>query len=104
MPTTVYKTPLTEADLIEIASFIAEDNLDTAERFLDAAEQTFTDLAAMPLVGRAVTFQSSRAQNMRVWRVQGFERYLIFYRVVETGIEIIRVLHGARDLEGLFEE
>jgi toxin ParE1/3/4 len=104
MPPTINKTPLAAADLIDIASFIAEDNLDAAERFLDAAEATFTNLASMPLMGHAVTFQNPQAQGMRVWRVQGFEHYLIFYRAVEHGIEVIRVLHAARDIEGLFEE
>ena len=104
MPPTINKTPLAAADLIEIASFIAEDNLDAAERFLDAAEETFANLVAMPLMGHAVTFQHPQAQGMRVWRVQGFANYVIFYRAVEHGIEVIRVLHAARDLEGLFEE
>jgi toxin ParE1/3/4 len=104
MPHQVHKTPLAEADLLEIASFIAEDNLDAAERFLDAAEATFTDLAAIPLMGRTIAFQSPHAQGMRVWRVRGFERYLIFYRPGERGIEVVRVLHAARDIEGLFEE
>ncbi|NJK75351.1 MAG: type II toxin-antitoxin system RelE/ParE family toxin [Microcoleus sp. SU_5_6] len=35
---------------------------------------------------------------------QGFKRYLIFYRTAETGIEILRVLHGARDLEAILDE
>jgi toxin ParE1/3/4 len=62
MPHTINKTPLAAADLIDIASFIAEDNLDAAERFLDAAEATFTNLASMPLMGRTVPFQHPQAQ------------------------------------------
>jgi toxin ParE1/3/4 len=104
MSPTINRTPLAAADLLEIASFIAEDNLDAAERFLDAAEATFTHLASMPLIGRTVTFQHPQAQSMRVWRVQGFENYLIFYRAVERGIEVIRVLHAARDIEEIFAE
>jgi toxin ParE1/3/4 len=104
MPSHIQKTPQAAADLIDIALFIAEDNLDAAECFLDAAEAAFALLASLPSMGRAVTFQSPAAQGMRVWRVQGFERYLIFYRAVEHGIEIVRVLHGARDIEGLFAD
>jgi toxin ParE1/3/4 len=104
MPSQIQKTPQAAADLIDIASYIAEDNLDAAERFLDAAEEAFTLLASMPSMGRVVTFQSPIAQGIRVWRVQGFPRYLIFYRVVEHRIEIVRVLHAARDIERLFEE
>ena len=104
MPSQIQKTPQAAADLIDIASYIAEDNLDAAERFLDAAEEAFALLASMPSMGRAVNFQSPAAQGIRVWRVRGFERYLIFYRAVEHGIEIVRVLHAARDIERLFEE
>ena len=104
MPSHVQKRPQAAADLIDIASYIAEDNPDAAERFLDAAEAAFDLLASMPSMGRAVTFQSPATQGIRVWRIQGFERYLIFYRAVEGGIEIVRVLHGARDIEGLFAD
>jgi len=78
MPSQIQKTPQAAADLIDIASYIAEDNLDAAERFLDAAEEAFALLASMPSMGRAVNFQSPAAQGIRVWRVRGFERYLIF--------------------------
>jgi toxin ParE1/3/4 len=38
--------------------------------------------------------------------LRGFpvRKYVLFYRVVEDGIEIVRVLWGYRDLELLFEE
>ena len=103
MSNQIYKTPQALADLEEIASFIAEDTRDVAERFLDAAEAAFTALASMPLMGRVVPFQSQVAQGIRIGHVQGFERYLIFYRPVEQGVEIVRVLHAARDIERLFD-
>jgi len=103
MPHHVHKRPLARQDVLEIASYIAADNLDAAERFLDAAEQTFALLASMPLMGRACEFRSPQAQGLRMWRVHGFERYLIFYRPSEDGVDVVRVLHAARDLESLFE-
>ncbi len=36
-------------------------------------------------------------------RLKGFERYLIFYRPLADGAEILRVIHGARDIERLFQ-
>jgi len=47
-------------------------------------------------------FIRSELSGVRSWTVTGFENYLIFYRPVEGGIEILRVVHGARDLENLF--
>ena len=90
------------SDLTQIASFIAEDNLEMAERFLDSSEAAFAQLAALPSLGPAVPFQSPLAQGMRVWRVEGFERFLIFYRPIASGIEVVRVLHAARDIPTLF--
>ena len=37
-----------------------------------------------------------------MWRITGFDNYLIFYRPVEGGVEIIRVLHAKRDNTALF--
>jgi len=102
MPYHILKTPQALHDLGEIASFIALDNLDAAERFLDAAEAAFAQLAALPSLGQAVPFQSTLAQGMRVWRVEGFERYLIFYRLAESSLEVVRVLHVARDFPTIF--
>jgi toxin ParE1/3/4 len=50
MPSQIQKTPQAANDLIDIASYIAEDNLDAAERFLDAAEEAFALLASMPAI------------------------------------------------------
>ena len=37
-----------------------------------------------------------------MWRVKGFEKYLVFYRPLKDGIVVLRVIHGARDIEDLF--
>ena len=44
---------------------------------------------------------SSGMGEIRQWRVKDFKEYLIFYRIQDDRVEILRVLHGARDLEGL---
>ena len=40
--------------------------------------------------------------SVRAWPVKGFERYLIFYRPLADGVEILRGIHDARDIERLF--
>lgn len=42
--------------------------------------------------------------GLRRWPIQGFEKHLIFYLVFENTIDIVRVLHSARDIEGILEE
>jgi toxin ParE1/3/4 len=71
-------------DLQTVARFIHHDNPFAARLFLEAAYDTFEFLAHNPGVGRQ--------------RVEGFGRYLIFYRELPDKIQIWRVLHGARDL------
>jgi toxin ParE1/3/4 len=90
------------ADLLDIFVHIGEDSLTSADRFLEAAESTFQRLAENPHIGNVCGFGGDFA-DLRRWPVRGFETYLIFYRVRGQVVEIIRVLHGARDIEAMFE-
>ena len=84
-------------DLQTAARFIQQDNPLAARLFLEAAYDSFEFLSQHPGLGR------QRADlgfpQVRSWRIAGFQRYLIFYRELPGGIQIWRVLHGARDLE-----
>jgi toxin ParE1/3/4 len=89
--------------LIDCFVYIARDSEESATRFLRAAEETFLDLAGMPGMGVPTSFGDSGAQHLRRWRIRGFENFLIFYRPIEEGVEVVRVLHGAREIEQVFE-
>jgi toxin ParE1/3/4 len=84
-----------EADLIEIWSYIAEDNPQAADQLLDKIDEACARLAEYPYLGRT---RPDLAEDLR-HSVIG--RYLILYREIAGGIEIIRVLHGARHLPDL---
>lgn len=99
----VNKQEQANRDLEEIFVFIGERDLDTGLDFLFAAEQTFELLAKMPLIGSPRRFRSSRLRNLRQFPVKSYEDYLIFYRPTDDGIEVLRVLHGRRDIEAIFE-
>ena len=96
------KYPEANRDLIEIADYIARDSIDAALRFLDAADATFLDLLAFPGMGAVRDVKNDQLGELRSWAVRGFANYLIFYRVTNEGIEIVRVLHGARDIDRQF--
>src|ERR1700682_6553078 len=66
-------------DLIGLAYYIALDNVETAYRFLDAAEETFRDLEGMPFMGSSRDFQNSALEGIRMWRVKDFPKDLVFY-------------------------
>jgi len=95
---------LAQADLDDAAEYIALDSREAAERFLLAAHATFADLLDSPRIGRCSEFRLSRLIDLRVWPVKGFRNYLIFYREITDGIQIIRVLHGARDIQEVLDE
>lgn len=99
----IYRRPQVPIDLIEAATYIARDCLAAAERFLDAAEECFRELARTPDLGTEDEFSSRHLRGIRRWRIKGFEKHLVFYRPVDDGIEIVCVLHGARDIEGVFD-
>lgn len=97
-------SPAAQEDLDQIHAYISEDNPEAADRVLEAALATFQDLARMPDMGRPRIFKHSELSGIRSLRVAGFRNYLVFYRSEAGGVSIVRVLHGARDLDALFGE
>lgn len=87
--------------IIEQAYWIAEDSPEAADRFIDAAEASFSFLEKSPEIGREYEAKNKRLSGVRVWRVSGFEKHLIFYRPHPEGVEILDLIHGARDIEAL---
>ena len=100
----IYQKPAARRDLLEHAEFIADQSLDAAERFLFAVERTFQHLADMPELGSRWKSVNPKTAEIRVWRIEGFEKHLVFYRALEGGIEVVRIIHGSRDIETLFAD
>ena len=83
-------------DLIELWLHISQDDLDVADRLLANFVKKFELLAAQPRMGR---LRPEFATHLRSF-IEG--RYVIFYRLVPDGIEIVRIIHGARDMGTIF--
>ncbi|MGH9446451.1 MAG: type II toxin-antitoxin system RelE/ParE family toxin [Terriglobia bacterium] len=97
--------PAADRDLDDQAEYLtAHQNLEMGLRFYSAAEETFQLLATQPEMGRTTEYRSAFLTGMRMLPVKQFPKHLVFYRLLEDGIEVIRVLHGARDIEALFEQ
>ena len=92
----IIRTHPANEDILAIAEWIAEDNLPAAERWLDKIDQTLTLIAKYPLMGEAVEYLRPGMRRFCVGN------YLLFYRPLEDGIELLRVLHGSRRIEDLF--
>ena len=102
MKPVVIKRPRAKRDLSEIYTYIADRSPRATERFLEAAEAAFADLAAMPGMGRQWGYAGPGLEGVRVWRIiPRFRNYLIFYRPIPNGIEVLHVFHRARDIPAL---
>ena len=84
-------------DLDEIWLFIAQDSVGAADRFIDDLTGRFGLLTTTPRMGRA---REDTAPGLRDLPVKN---YLIFYRLQVRYVEIVRVVHAARDVGALFE-
>lgn len=94
--------PAADRDLDEQAEYLGEHaSLEVALRFYDAAHESFSFLAQSPGVGTLHESANPTFVGVRIWRVGGFEKHLIFYRPTEDGIEVVRVLHGHRDIQAI---
>jgi toxin ParE1/3/4 len=91
-----------QQDLVDIFRHIARKaGLGAARRFLASAEATMGRLASLPRSGALFEPGEPRFAGLRYLPVSRFRNYLIFYRPAADGIEVLRVLHGSRDLGSL---
>lgn len=88
-----------ERDIDDIAEYIARDSVEVALRFYDATWRTFGQVAATPGLGRPRRIADPDLVGLRSASIEGFRPFLVFYLPTDFGVRILRVLHGARDLE-----
>jgi toxin ParE1/3/4 len=88
----IVRTPAAVRDLAAIADFIAADNLTAALGFYDEIDRLLTMIAQYPEMGEAVDHLSPGVRRLTLGN------YLLFYRHANDEIELIRVLHSARDI------
>jgi toxin ParE1/3/4 len=93
----VVKRPRAELDLLDIWDYIADDSLDRADEFLDRIEGKLQVLALNPGIGRRREELLPGLQSFPIGN------YVVFYREIKGGIDVLRVLHGSRDIEEIFK-
>ncbi len=92
----VIKSPEAEEDLIDIWLYIAEDSPVNADRFLDRMEGMAQKLADMPGMGK------DRPELAPALKSFPMDDYVVFYRMILGGIELVRVLRCSRDVSPIF--
>jgi toxin ParE1/3/4 len=92
-------TPTASRDLERIMDYLADvSGFDAAEKFLVKLNKKCHNLANFPSLGRQ---RSELSPGLRSYAI---ETYLIFYRSIDGGIEIMRVVSGYQDLSALFDD
>ncbi len=95
--------PLADRDIDGHVAYLAQEaGGAVALRFLDAMERTLTSLVEQPALGSPRLFDEPRLEGMRVLPVAGFRKVLVFYVTSGDAIEVVRVLHGSRDIPRIF--
>jgi toxin ParE1/3/4 len=90
--------PRALSDLAEIWSYIAADNVSAADAFTDLIGDKVQALSRRPGMGRARPELAAELRSLAVGS------YGIFYLPLSNGVDIVRVLHGARDIEAIFQD
>ena len=90
-------TEQAEADLDELWAYIAANHPDAADRMVDAVLEGGRMHVRFPNIGQ------NRDESRPGLRCFVVSPYVVFYRPMEDTIEVLRILHGARDISTLIE-
>ena len=88
--------PAARNDLTEIADYIARDSPERSDRFIDEIERKCLELGARPMTWPALADRRSGGLRRRL-----HVGYLIFYRIGEDKVEVVRIIHSARNYPAL---
>lgn len=91
------------ADILEQGDWYAlQSGPRLSNRWERAVTNSLLKLTKNPRTGSLCKFNAEEIRDVRRTPIPGFPKHLIFYRIEGNGVLILRVLHGARDLESLF--
>lgn len=93
-----------EEDILDCMRYLFQKDSSLPARFLASFEETCKSLLDMPALGKVRTFEYIALGSIREIPMHAFKKYLIFYRIHHEGIEVVRVIHGGRDLPAIFAE
>ncbi len=85
-------------DLKEIADYFTANSVEAGEKFFHKFDRRCEQLINFPNMGR------NYAEIRPDLRGLTLDGYIIFYRVLDDGVEILRVINARRDLPSIFED
>lgn len=98
-------TPRARRDQNDIVEHLAPESLDAALLFIAKLHETYAVIGAQPRVGHTrPDVRGEAKRDIRCLVVSGFPNHLVFYRVNGDDIDVVRILHGARDIRSVMDE
>jgi toxin ParE1/3/4 len=98
MPRRIEPSRAALADFDAVYDYIARDNPRAAAQVLRSLDHSIQLLAGQPKLGKVF-----RHRGLRL-RVLTHGDYLVFYRERPDVIEIVRVIHGRRNIPDILDE
>jgi len=92
----LYFSPAAEQDFLEIGAYIARDSEEQARRFVDGLHRKCVEITDRPLIWPLVQHQNAAGMRRRL-----HAGYLIFYCVTKDEVEVVRIIHSARNYPAL---
>jgi toxin ParE1/3/4 len=92
------------ADMEGQAAYLNQGGRTVGDRFLVSARRVFEQIAAMPATGELIASRNPRLAGLRCMMVPKFKNHVIFYLPTVDGIEVLRLLHGARNVQGILDD
>lgn len=92
--------PESQDDVDDIVRYFDHRSESVGDRFFAAVHKTVEMLRRHPEMGTVL--RSALGKTTRLRTIIDFKKYLIFYRVENDTLLIVRVLHGSRDYSNLF--
>ena len=98
----VFRSRKARDDLVNHFAYIHRDNPDAAERFILAFERATELIAERPEIGSFRDLKGTGLKTIRLWPLEGFEKYLLVYHVRPKTILVVRVMHASQDYNRQF--
>ena len=100
----LYIRPAASDDIDEIVDYLVGESVPAAQGFVKDLQKCFDLLTENPKIGVQREYRSTALSGMRMFPLKKFSTYLVIYLPDDQTIDIVRVLHGRRNIEQLFSE
>lgn len=98
----IHIRPVASQDIDEIVDYFVLESTQTAQDFISDLQGCFALLSENAQIGVQREYRAKALAGMRMFPLKKFSSYLVFYMADDQTIDIVRVLHGKRDIERLF--